>query len=324
MPGFRSHYVFGIESRNILKKLNTPESLSMWDVVRSHPAVYALGQQGPDIFFYNPLSYTHKRNTGEIMHHDRTLAFITNLIKVSESINDPGLRGVAHAYTAGFIGHYTMDTTCHPYIHYRTKKDINDHSNRGFYNHMFLEADIDCALLAHYLKLRPSEFIPSKTIELSQADAILIGSLIQRAAAMTYPEMVLFSFEVTQAFRFTRIVYDLMEDRNRWKKKLVRSFEDDFLKHPQFSAMIANDGHKTYTDPCNLRHLEWKNPWDLTHHSRASFYELFASAEKKYIRRLYLYFCLFSSECGSRDYFSYVDMLKNDLSNLSYDSGLAL
>lgn len=324
MPGFRTHYVFGIESRNTLKKIHTPESLSIWDMVRSHPGAYAIGQQGPDIFFYNPPSYAHKRNTGERMHHENTLDFICNLIKVSESVNNADLRAIAHAYTAGFIGHYTLDTSCHPYIHFRTCKDINDHSNRGFYNHMFLETDIDAAMTAHFLKLRPSEFSPSATIHLTREEAVFLSAVIQRAIAMTYPESVVLSPEVTSAFRFTRIVYDLMEDKNKWKKKLVRSLEDDFLHHPQFSAMIADDDQTTYTDPCNLRHLEWQNPWDTSIHSTESFYDLFRKAEKQYIRRLYLFFRVLSSDFGSRDYYAYEQNLENELGNLSYDSGLTL
>lgn len=324
MPGFRSHYVFGIETRNELKEKDNPVSQNIWQMIRDYPASYALGLQGPDIFFYNPSSYLHRRNTGERMHHERTLSFIEHLISVCMTVKSDDLRAQAFAYAAGFIGHYSLDTVCHPYIHYRACKDVNDNSNAGFYNHMLLECDIDCALLAHFLKLRPSEFHPSATIRLSHDESFIISSCLQRAIALTYPGSLVLSPEILSAFSFTRIVYDLMEDKNRWKKKLLRSVEDLFLDHPQFSAMIANDGHTSYPDPCNLRHLLWRNPWNTDLFSTESFYDLFFRAKHQYIRRLSWLLLIRDSEPGSRDYFDYISLLEKDLGNLSYDSGLPL
>lgn len=324
MPGFRSHYIFGIESRNELKKKNTKQSLEIWNMVRRYPAVYAIGEQGPDIFFYNPPSYLHRRNIGERMHHEQTLSYIMHLIDTAGTIKHEHLHSIAVAYTAGYIGHYTLDTVCHPYIHYRACKDIDDHSNRGFYNHMLLETDLDCALLAHFLRMKPSEFRPSETIRLSHEQALFLSAFIDRAIDVTYPGSLVLTTEVSSAFRFSRYVYDAMEDPRLWKKKFARSLESLFLKHPQFSAMIANDRQMSYNDPCNLSHHLWRNPWKTELFSTESFYDLFHKAMHLYLRRLSLLEKIASSDFGSRDYFEYVRMIKKDLGNLSYDSGLPL
>lgn len=324
MPGFRSHYIFGIETRNELKKMNTNRSLAVYDMIRSYPAIYALGEQGPDIFFYNPASYLHKRNTGERMHHESTLLFMSNLVDTAGSIKPAFLKDMAIAYTAGFIGHYTLDTICHPYIHYRACKDINDHSNKGFYNHMLLEADIDCSLLAHFFRMKPSEFHPSKTIVLKKSDAFFLAAFIDRAIDKTYPGSLVLSSEIQAAFKSSRLLYDLMEDPRQWKKKFVRSLEGIFFKHPDYSAMIASDGHFSYNDSCNLSHHLWRNPWKTDVFSTESFYDLFHKGMHLYIRRLSLLERAFSCEFGSRDYFEYFNLIKKDLGNLSYDSGLPL
>lgn len=324
MPGFRSHYVFGIESRNSLKKFNTKQSLAVWDMIRSYPSVFALGLQGPDIFFYNPLSYIHGRNIGERMHHEKALPFIMHLIDICGTISDVRLRGIAHAYTAGFIGHYTLDTICHPYIHYRACKDISDHTNAGFYDHMLLESDIDASLTAHFLGMKPSEFHPSFTIRTNHEESFFTAALIQRAIELTFPGSLVLTPEVTSAIKSIRLVYDLMEDPHMWKKKLLRSLESLVLRHAQFSAMILDDGHQTYPDPCNLSHHLWKNPWETGITSTDSFYDLFHKARELYLKRLDLLYCLFNCEFGSRDYFSYITSLKSSLGNLSYDSGLPL
>ena len=324
MPGFRSHYIFGIETRNELKKTNTDSSLAVWDMIRAYPAVYALGEQGPDIFFFNPTSYLHHQNIGIRMHHERTLEYIMQLIDTAGSIKNQRLKSLAYAYTAGFIGHYSLDTVCHPYIHFRSCKDINDKSNKGFHNHVLLETDIDCALLAHFSKLRPSEFHPSYTIRLSSEDSFFLSSFIVRAIDKTYPSSLVLSYEINQAFHTTRLAYDLMEDPLSWKKKFVRSLEGIFSSHPQVSAMIAADDHITYSDPCNLRHHLWRNPWKTDIFSTESLYDLFFKAMHNYIHRLSLLNKLTKAEFGSRDYFEYIRLLKSSLGNLSYDSGLPL
>lgn len=324
MPGFRSHYIFGIETRNELKKMNTHRSLSIYDMIRSYPAIYALGEQGPDIFFYNPVSYVHRRNIGMRMHHESTLPFISHLIDTTGSIKSAVLRDEAISYTAGFIGHYTLDTICHPYVHFRACKDIHDKGNMGFHNHMLLEADLDCALLAHFLKLKPSEFHPSKTIELHRSDSLFLSAFLDRAIDRTYPGSLVLSTEISSAFRSSRLLYDILEDPYSWKKKFVRSLESVFLNHPEYSAMIANDGHYSYNDPCNLRHHLWRNPWKTSIFSTESFYDLFHKAMHLYIRRLSLLERIFTTDFGSRDYYGYLNLLKNDLGNLSYDSGLPL
>ena len=115
-----------------------------------------------------------------------------------------------------------------------------------------------------------------------------------------------------------------MEDPRQWKKKFVRSLEGIFFKHPEYSAMIASDGHFSYNDSCNLSHHLWRNPWKTDVFSTESFYDLFHKAMHLYIRRLSLLQRAFSCEFGSRDYFEYFNLIKKDLGNLSYDSGLPL
>ena len=43
-----------------------------------------------------------------------------------------------------------------------------------------------------------------------------------------------------------------------------------------------------------------------------------------YLRRLTLLYKTLKADFGSRDYYAYLDHLKNELGNLSYDSGLPL
>lgn len=76
MPAFFSHYSFGLYgykkmSGNYIKKS-----------VKNHPHVFALGCQGPDLFFYHLGSYSSKDNNyGSRLHEENTGMFLRLLAK---------------------------------------------------------------------------------------------------------------------------------------------------------------------------------------------------------------------------------------------------
>ena len=72
MPGFTLHYLFGVETYRML----SPGVLQ--DTIHAHTAAYCLGLQGPDIFFYYPVSYLRKENIGGVMHEEHVIKKVAN------------------------------------------------------------------------------------------------------------------------------------------------------------------------------------------------------------------------------------------------------
>lgn len=68
MPGFTTHYLFGVDACRRLT------STSMHNMIRRDHSAYALGLQGPDLFFYYLPSYLMHRKILEIWHIARILA----------------------------------------------------------------------------------------------------------------------------------------------------------------------------------------------------------------------------------------------------------
>ena len=132
MPGYVTHYIFGRDIYDHLKDSLLKQNLYI------NRAVYSLGQQGPDIFFYYLPAYVlHGHNLGHMAHAQNTNQFFASLL---ESRNDFKLkkdRKIADAYLAGFLGHYILDTTCHPFIYGRTHFD--GRTNDYFARHAYLE-----------------------------------------------------------------------------------------------------------------------------------------------------------------------------------------
>ena len=112
MPGFVTHYLFGEEIYHQLKCNFQKKNLFY------NRSAYAFGLQGPDLFFYYLPSYAlHRHNLGALAHTTEPRAFFRGLLESYGRLSSAADRGIAEAYISGFLGHYLLDTTCHPYIY---------------------------------------------------------------------------------------------------------------------------------------------------------------------------------------------------------------
>ena len=316
MPGFRSHYFFGDECTKAIKEL--PEC------IKNHRNVYNLGQQGPDIFFYCPEAHLfYPKNVGFMMHSDRVGLFFEKLLKTREYFTRPEHLEVVDAYILGFIGHYSLDTVAHPYIHDRAEKMKYRHEfSKSFGIHVLLETDIDNDNVRHFLDCEPILFNHYDTIRVTKEEKNIVALLLEGAIAATYPENSMKNRHIKKAITFSRTLFKKMVDKKGRKKAFVRWFDMTFFKHIFLSAVISNDGDQTYEDPCNLNHIEYKNPWKPEMKITKDFYELMEEAKGNYVRRLDLFLKLRNAD--KENYEEAKENLLSDLGDLSYDSGLPL
>ena len=114
MPGFTTHYLFGVDACRRLT------STSMHNMIRRDHSAYALGLQGPDLFFYYLPSYLmHRKNIGDLAHRKDTGQFFANLLQSRKLFaGKKHSLSIADAYICGFMGHYTLDLRFIPmYMH---------------------------------------------------------------------------------------------------------------------------------------------------------------------------------------------------------------
>ena len=84
MPGYVTHYIFG---RDMYEKLNDPV---LKNNLYKNRAVYALGHQGPDIFFYYLPAYVlHGHNLGDMAHTENTGTFYAALLESRSIFKKP-------------------------------------------------------------------------------------------------------------------------------------------------------------------------------------------------------------------------------------------
>ena len=329
MPGFRTHYLFGkttAEEYHLTRE---------YACIKEHPRAYQLGQQGPDIFFYYlPSVAVYPKNIGTEMHNHDVMSFFSSLFEARRTFRGKNDRMIADAYIMGFIGHYTLDVTAHPYIQFRTKKrKFSDRPKYAHGNHVFLETDIDVALQQHYLHLQPSDFRPETTIALTKHELSVICRLLAKAIRQTYPDLAIPTWQVRLAVRSTYILTRMLYDPHGWKKKFVRFADQQIFHHAFYSPIIANDGFTAYHDPLNLRHLPWKNPWDASVSSKQDFYELLAEARGIYVKRLDMYSRMLhyadrssflSKKAQEASYYHRLNVLLAELGDYGYSKGVLI
>ena len=170
MPGYVTHYIFG---RDMYEKLNDPV---LKNNLYKNRAVYALGHQGPDIFFYYLPAYVlHGHNLGDMAHTENTGAFYAALLESRSIFKKPEDLQIANAYLEGFLGHYILDSICHPFIYGRTHYKKND---RGYFSrHAYLETEIDASLLELKYHRRRADFHMENTIMLTPRQKWIVARL---------------------------------------------------------------------------------------------------------------------------------------------------
>lgn len=103
MPANYAHYRFG---RDLIPQLPA----DVRQCVQRFRRMYDLGLFGPDFFFYYfPFVKNSTRALGAAFHMQSGQEFFTNACKAATS-------EAARAYLYGLLGHYCLDSVCHPYI----------------------------------------------------------------------------------------------------------------------------------------------------------------------------------------------------------------
>ena len=121
-------------------------------------------QSTDSIMFYNllPLRPSSFRRFQKYFHNHKTNSFFINLLNYvrDHSINDVD----TYSFIVGFISHYVLDSTVHPYVVYKTGMFNKSNRNTYKYNgiHHFMEVFLDNDLVIRRENTNPYKFNISK------------------------------------------------------------------------------------------------------------------------------------------------------------------
>lgn len=316
MPGFTTHYLFGQQAYQRLRPSGIKQTIQKY-----HP-VFSLGLQGPDIFFYDILSFlSARRNPGSIAHTANTKEFLQHLLESPRIFLSEKEQDIAHAYILGFIGHYLLDTRCHPYVYAMTRFGKKPKGYIG--RHICLETDIDAVLLWRFQRKLPSEFHQNETIALSKETRAVVSAVLHYAFSETYPKLGATRKRILQAIFAMQLSTKLLYDPSGRKKNIIRRIERIVPGYPILSPLVPSDPPIVHKDPCNKGRRPWSNPWKPELKSNASFYELFDDALTDYGLMLNEIARFFSRQRSEQAEEKAALLLLAVLGDLCYHSGLS-
>lgn len=131
MPAGYAHYIFG---QKVLNALQPPYQ----QIIKNNIDLYNIGVHGPDILFYYNAPVSNKvKQQGNTMHQKAAYDFFKTAQNIIKSKPDEA----SIAYLYGFITHFVLDHSCHPYIAVKQRELDLTHSE--------IESELDRRLLVN-------------------------------------------------------------------------------------------------------------------------------------------------------------------------------
>ena len=156
MPASYAHYRFG---KQVLPSLPADAR----QCIQRFRRMFDVGLQGPDIFaYYNPFMKNSIGELGNQFHAQPGQVFFPTACAAANS-------EAARAYLYGVLGHYCLDSVCHPYV--QKIVDIGEAS------HMFFESEFERYLLTLDNVPAPHTFEMSKRFKLTRGECMTVAEL---------------------------------------------------------------------------------------------------------------------------------------------------
>ena len=136
MPSTYAHRRFGAD---VLVQL--PRELR--EKTTPYRPLYDMGLHGPDLmFYYRALQSNPVNRLGNAMHEQPGRVFFTRARGV---VNTARNKNAALAYALGFVCHFALDSTCHPYVERYTRESGVSHCEieTEFDNQLMREDGLD-------------------------------------------------------------------------------------------------------------------------------------------------------------------------------------
>lgn len=233
------------------------------------------GAQGPDFFFCH--NFLPWRSGGSL----KTYASQLHGAKPSQllcAMRDYSVRnagnGLIRSYLYGFLCHYSMDRTAHPFVYYSVnelKKQIPDRTES--FLHCQIESALDVIILRYEKNCLPTSFNLKKTVpknmEVQKSMSDLYADVISRLFGVKInPE------DVLQATKDCRTAMGMLNDRTTFKKALVERHEKK-KKRFEHSCCIRGICEDDSYDYANILNSQWRYPADSTEVRNESFFDLY-------------------------------------------------
>lgn len=287
MPAIITHDTFG---REVYGK-----HYELIGGTRDEADAFLLGNQGPDPLFYsvvNPrLAAAH--HLGSIMHAQKPSELLPALRCAVDTLpdGDPSAgatcsdHAIARAYFMGFLCHYLLDATAHPFI-YAQQYAFCDAGVEGLTRangsdaHALIESELDELMLTTHRDETIATFNPSKVILKASSHVLDVISKLYRQAAREVYGMAIPADTFKASVRAFRTVQGLFYSPSGLKHNMLGRVEMLVRPYSFYRAMSHRNRTLTQSAFDNREGALWENPFTHTI-SRESFEDLFEKAKAR-------------------------------------------
>lgn len=271
MPGLITHLLCGhATAKQVDKELS--------DVIKKYPESYNLGTQGPDIFFYYLPGFLNKEtlNLGLLLHKNNTQDYILSMIESTKKLEGEQ-KDIATAYICGYLTHYSLDASTHPYIYYKTgfrqKGDKIKAIKYSLYHRKF-ETAIDVLLLNHFTGKTPSEKSLWQFFNVDDTQEVVLGKIISSSLNSAYGRNIS-PKRTTKILKYVVLATKYLQSKEGKRKKIMEFMEDMSIGEHTYSSLIHDQVITDNIDYLNMSKDFWHNPWDNVQLKQDSFVELY-------------------------------------------------
>jgi len=253
MADFITHHLFGKQVLTVFPAL-------IQETVENYPTCFYWGCQGPDpLFFRKVLFGSPLHALGSRMHSDKTDELFSSMLQGVRSLTDTA-HNIAAAYFFGFLCHYALDSTIHPYVYCRQEQICSADSRLSASAvHCQIESDMDCLLYERFYHEQATNFEPEAYYLLEPEEKAVIAALLHMILRRVYGETVSphnlrRSFDEALAWQ----TFFYSDSQNVYR--FVRRIE----KHIGRGALLTGHMKAGYPawDALNEQHTPWRNLWN--------------------------------------------------------------
>lgn len=278
MPALITHDFFG---RDVYDRL-----FNLIGGSRDEAEAFLLGNQGPDPLFYTVLSPSLRAHNrlGHTMHNEKPSELI-QAFKNSLSILNAAERPVGRAYALGFLCHYTLDSTMHPFVYFQEYR-LCDAGEPGLSRadgsevHGVIESELDELVLYGKREQTIADFNPSAEILKASDFALRVISKMYAYVALTVYGEIIPADLFAKAVKDFRVAQRLFYSPRGGKRAVIGKVEQLVRPFSFYRSMSHRPLELTESDFDNRNHEPWENPF--TGEVRTvGFWDLFDEALEK-------------------------------------------
>ncbi|MDR1643997.1 MAG: zinc dependent phospholipase C family protein [Clostridiales bacterium] len=270
MPAVTAHYLFG---QAVLKKM---EGAKIETIAATCPGAFNIGTQGPDIMFF-ALGDKQMNKWGDEVHSGASALYQATM-SFTRAQAPSWEKDAFLAYMAGFLCHYALDCSAHPYIFYRSGFSDEDGglAKQGERRHRLLESIIDAVVVEKITGKDMYEMNIGKVIELSGKERKAISAPLANCmrTAFGYDRD---PADFAKGMKDMSFVYKVLRDKNGKKKKALEIVDLIIRDHGLLSALVGAP-YDEDIDWINEERSTWTFPWDDSIEMNFSFHDLFNRA----------------------------------------------